>query len=81
MPKKLKNEKGKIKLSKVFQELKIGDKVAVKRDLGENFNFHKRLEGRVGTIAGKRGRAYIVKIKEYNKEKTHIIKPAHLRKM
>jgi len=73
--------RGKIKLSEYFKKLKKGDRVAVVRELSENPKFPKRLQGRSGVVAGARGKAYIVKIKDYNKEKTHIIKPVHLKKL
>lgn len=72
-------EKGKIRLSRLFQELKPGDKVAVVRELAEQANFPKRIQGRTGIIEGRRGRAYIVKIKDYNEEKRFIMSALHLK--
>ena len=74
-------EKGKLKLSRIFQELKEGDRVAVVRELAEKASFPGRIEGKTGTIEERRGKAYIVKIKDYNQEKKFIIKPIHLRKL
>ena len=74
-------EKGKIRLSDYFKELKEGDRVAVIRELSLKTSFPKRLQGRTGTIESKRGSAYIVKVKEYNKEKKFIIQPIHLKKL
>jgi len=74
-------EKGKLKLSRMFQELKKGDRVAVARELAEKANFPERTEGRTGVIEGKRGKAYIVKIKIFNQEKRFIIMPIHLVKL
>lgn len=73
--------KGKIKLSKMFQEFKNGDSVVLNRELSLGCNFHRRINGRVGIITGKRGKAYIIKIKEYNKEKQIIANPVHLKKI
>jgi len=74
-------EKGKIKLSRYFQEFKKGDRVSVIRDLSLNPKFPKQLQGRSGIIKNKRGRSYIVKIKDLNKQKTYIIHPIHLKKL
>jgi len=78
---KRQREHGKIKLSKYFQDFKKGDKVAVVRELSVQPKFPKQLQGRCGVVEGKRGRSYIVKIKDLNKEKTYIIHPVHLRRL
>jgi large subunit ribosomal protein L21e len=72
---------GKIPLSRYFQEFKIGDKVAVVRELSVNPKFPESLQGRSGTIMNKRGRYYIVDIKDLNKQKSYIIHPVHLKKL
>jgi len=74
-------EHGKIKLSNYFQEFKKGDRIAVVKELTEMPKFPKRLQGRSGVVENKRGRSYIVKIKDLNKEKTYIIHPVHLKKL
>ncbi len=73
--------RGKIQLSRYFQELKQGDSVAVVMEPSVNFNFPERLQGRTGTIVSKRGRAYVIEIKDMKKEKRFIIKPVHLRRL
>jgi len=73
--------KGKLPLSKYFQVLKKGDIVAVVREASCNVNFHKRLQGRTGVVEGKRGKAYLVNIKDQNKEKKYLIEPIHLKKI
>ena len=74
-------EKGKIKLSNYFQELKINERVAVIKEHSLNPKFPKKLQGRSGTVCGKRGSSYLVKINDINKEKTYIIHPVHLKKL
>jgi len=74
-------DKGKIKLSRYFQNLDIGDRVAVLRELSLQPRFPKRIHGRTGVVEGMRGRGYIVKIKDLNKEKSYIIHPVHLKKI
>ena len=73
--------RGKLQLSRYFQELGKGDSVAVVRERSVNFSFPKRLQGRTGSIEEKRGKAYMVKIKDHNKEKKFLIEPIHLKKI
>jgi len=74
-------EKGKLQFSKYFQKFKEGDYVAVKREVSLRPRFPLRLQGRTGIIEGKRGKAYVVKIKDQNKAKIFLIEPIHLRKI
>ncbi len=73
--------RGKLSLSKYFQELKIGDSVAVIKEPSVTSNFPKRLQGRTGFVESKRGRALMVRIKDQAKEKTYLIEPIHLKKI
>ena len=73
--------RGKIQLSKYFQEFKKGDSVAVIREQSLTSNFPERLQGRTGIVETKRGKAYMVKIKDQNKEKEYLIEPVHLKKL
>lgn len=73
--------RGKIPLSKYFQEFKKGDSVAVVRELSLKGSFPERLQGRTGIVEEKRGRAYIIKIRDMNKEKKFLIEPIHLKKI
>lgn len=41
--------------------------------------FHPRFNGHTGTVIGKQGAAYKIRISDRGKEKTLIVKPAHLR--
>ena len=81
MKKKPTRSRGKLQFSRYFQDLKNGDKVAVIKELSVPSNFPDRYQGRTGEVEGKRGRAYIVKIKDNEKEKKFIIQPIHLRKI
>lgn len=78
--KTLKN-KGKIKLSRYFQDFEKGERVAVIRELALQPRFLPKLQGRTGIIEGKRGSSYILKIKDLNKEKIYIIHPVHLMRL
>jgi len=81
MKRKKIREKGKLRLSRIFQKLEKGDKVAVVREVSVKGKFPERLQGRVGVIEGRRGKAYIVKIIEGKQEKKFIIEPIHLKKL
>jgi ribosomal protein L21E len=81
MGRKLVREKGKIRLSRYFQELKEGDRVGIVKEASIPAGFPKRIQGKTGVIEEKRGKAYIVKLKDYIHEKRFIIEPIHLRKI
>lgn len=74
-------EQGKIKFSRAFQELKEGDVVAIVREEAKQPRFPKRIQGRTGIIEEKRGRSFIIKLKDIKKEKKFIINPVHLKKI
>jgi large subunit ribosomal protein L21e len=74
-------EKGKIKLSRYFQEFKNGEIVAVVRELALTPKFPKTIQGRSGKILEKRGECYVVSLNDLNKTKSYIIHPAHLKKI
>ena len=73
--------RGKTQFSKYFQEFKDGDKVAILREHSLNPAFPKRIQGLVGTVSGKRGRAYIINLKEGGLMKMHIVMPANLKRL
>ena len=78
---KNKRKKGKISFTSYFQTFKEGDKVClVVEPAVQKGRYPLRFHGKVGTIAGQRGRAYHVKIKDISKEKTVIVHPVHLKK-
>ncbi len=73
--------RGKLQLSRWFQKLKKGDFVSVIKERSVESNFPKRLQGRTGIVEGKRGKVYIVKVKDQDKEKEFLIEPIHLKKI
>lgn len=73
--------RGKIQLSRYFQELKAGDRVAIVREHALNPKFPKRIQGKAGIIEENRGKAYIVKLMEGRLEKRFIIEGANLKKL
>ncbi len=74
-------EKGKLQFSKYFQKLSKGDFVSIVREISLRPRFPLRIQGRTGIVEEKRGKAYVVKVKDQNKEKKFIIEPIHLRKI
>jgi len=79
--KKKMRKKGKLSFSRYFQKFKEGDFVAVKREVSLRPSFSIRLQGKTGVVEGKKGKAYVVKIKDQNKPKTYFIEPIHLIKI
>lgn len=73
--------KGKIQLSRYFQEFTTGDAVSVVKEQAVRSSFPERMQGRTGVVEGKRGRAYMIKIQDSNKEKRFLIEPVHLKKI
>ena len=73
--------RGKLQLSRYFQNLEEGDFVAISKEQSLPINFPKRFQGITGEVEGKRGRFYIIKIKDKNKEKRILIAPIHLKKI
>jgi large subunit ribosomal protein L21e len=73
--------RGKLSLSRFFQKFKEGDAVSVVFEESLQPRIPKSLNGRTGKVCSKKGRAYIVKIKDKNKEKEYCIMPIHLKKI
>ena len=73
--------RGKFQLSKYFQELKEGDNVSLVVEKSVASSFPKRMQGRTGVVESRRGRSWIVRIKDQNQEKRYIVEPIHLKKI
>jgi len=70
----------KTSVNKRLKEFKMGTKVMIKQDPSEQRGMpFKRFYGKVGTVVNKRGRSYIVKLKDGGKEKELIVRPVHLK--
>jgi len=74
-------ERGKISLTRYFQKFSEGDSVAVVRNLSVKFGYTNRIHGKTGKVIKKKGSAYEIEIKDYNKPKRYLIKPIHLKKI
>jgi len=81
LKRKSQRQKGKISFTKYFQEFKEGDKVAVVREVSLPIGYHRRLQGRTGTVIKKRGDSYELEVYDLNKKKRYFIKPVHLKKI
>lgn len=81
MIKKKIRTKGKIQLSRYFQKLKKGDSVAVVKEPAVKSSFPERIQGRTGLIEEKRGKVYLIKLRDQKKEKKFLIEPIHLKKI
>jgi large subunit ribosomal protein L21e len=68
--------------SYLLQDYKPGDKVVLKYDPSVHKGMpHRRFYGKIGTVIGKRGRAYVVQVIDGNKTKTLIARPEHLKRL
>ncbi len=67
-------------LSQVLREYNVGDKVYIIPNPAIHDALpHRRYIGRVGIVAGRRGRAYLVELYLGDKKKTVVTYPEHLR--
>lgn len=73
--------RGKFSFFRYFQKFDEGDRVSFVQERSIKSNVPKRMHGRTGKILSKRGRHYIVLIKDHSKEKEYIIHPVHLKKV
>ena len=74
--------KGKISLSRYFQDLKVGDAVAlISEPAVQKGMYWPKFYGKSGLVKSKRGKCYMVDIKTGNQIKTVIVHPVHLRKL
>ncbi|RLI43347.1 50S ribosomal protein L21e [Candidatus Bathyarchaeota archaeon] len=77
--KKKPREKGKLRMSKLLHQYQHGNHVVVKIDPSVHKGMpHKRYHGKVGTIVDKRGRSYIVSVRQGDAVKEIIVRPEHL---
>ena len=73
--------RGKLQFSRYFQELKTGDFVAISRESAVQSSFPERLQGITGVVKERKGKVYVVTIKDGNKTKEILIEPIHLKKI
>jgi len=74
-------QKGKLSLSKYFQEFKKGEKVLLKAEPSiQKGMYFPRFHGKHGIIKAKQGNCYYVQIKDGRKAKDILVHPIHIRK-
>ncbi|MFQ6124296.1 MAG: 50S ribosomal protein L21e [Candidatus Heimdallarchaeota archaeon] len=78
--KKSVRKKGMPPLSVILREYTNGDRVTVILEPSvQKGRPHRRFHGKTGKIVGKRGRSYLINIKDMGREKLIISRPEHLR--
>jgi large subunit ribosomal protein L21e len=71
--------KGMIPLGRLLREYAPGEKVNIIIDSSiAKGQPHKRFHGKVGVVRERRGRAYVIMIKDGEKEKQLIVRPEHM---
>jgi large subunit ribosomal protein L21e len=69
-------------INKFLKKFKIGDKVAINIESSSSAGMpFRRFQGLAGEVVEKRGKAYIVKIKDGGKFKKIIANPEHLKQL
>ncbi len=67
-------------ITKFLRTFKKGDKVLIYQEPSSQKGMpFPRYKGRVGTVIGKRGESYLIKIMNGKKEKIIVSRPEHLR--
>ncbi len=68
--------------SYLLQGYRPGDRVILKYDPSVHKGMpHRRFYGKIGTVIGKRGRAYVIQVVDGDKTKTLIARPEHLKRL
>ncbi len=72
-------ERGKTGLTRVLHEYEPAEKVVIKLDPSVHKGMpHRRFHGRIGVIAEKRGRSYVINVAEGKATKEIIVRPEHI---
>lgn len=74
-------EKGKTRLSDLFKEMNIGDKVSLVGNHSFTRDFPQRFHGKTGVIKEKRGAGYIVDFYDGKRQKSVVVKRINLKKL
>ena len=74
-------ERGVLPVTKLVQTFETGDRVHIVIEPSiQKGQPHPKFHGKTGIIVEKRGRSYLVEIKDKNAKKTLISKPVHIKK-
>jgi len=72
-------ERGKTGLSKILREYEPDEKVVIKLNPSVHKGMpHRRFHGRIGVIAEKRGRSYVVNVSQGKATKEITVRPEHI---
>jgi len=72
-------DKGKLSISKYFREFEENSPVRFHANSSvQNGMYHPRFHGKTGTVLGKQGACYKVKMNDGGKFKTILVHPIHL---
>ncbi len=75
-------EKGLIPITRALQQFEVGEKARILLEPSVHKGMpHRRFHGKTGVVIGKQGEAFVVKVKDGNKEKNVITRAEHLRKV
>lgn len=73
-------DRGKISTSRLLYDYKRGEKVVIDIEPSVHKGMpHRRYQGRVGVVVGKRGRAYAVNVTQGDAVKEIVVLPEHLK--
>ena len=73
-------EKGLSPITRALQQFEKGDKVSIVIDPSIHKGMpHRRYQGKVGVVIGKRGRAYEISVTQGKAVKEIIVRPEHLK--
>ncbi len=73
--------RGKLRFSEYFKRLNLGEKVSISKEKSVKASFPERMQGKTGTVEEKRGKSYVIKVKDKNRDKKFIVNPIHLKKI
>lgn len=77
-----KNVREKLTLTERLKDIKIGTKVVLNLEPSVQTGMpHPRYQGTIGEVIEKRGKSYVLAIKDKNKPKTLISSPEHIRQL
>ncbi len=73
-------KRGVLPPNRVLQQFEVGQTVAIKLEPSQHGGMtHKRFQGLTGTIQGKQGIAFVVRVLHGNKPKTLVVRAEHLK--
>lgn len=75
-----KEKRSKFTVEAFMKEFREGQRVVIRQDSSSQGGMpHRRYTGKVGTVEGKRGRAYVIGVRIGDMKKRVFVRPEHLR--